>query len=280
VEIPVGFVHQGSAAAGLLTRAELAAVPAAAWWSEGRPLPGAKGRGGVVQAEIGGVAVVLRTYRRGGMLRRVLPDAFRSPARAFRELAALAALAARGVPVVAPVAAVARRRGLLWELRLATERVEAAVPLPAFVRDFPGLRRAAILRAAAVVGAAFDAGLRHRDLHPDNLIARRVGAAVEVRLLDLDRAEIGAPATPAARDAMLVRMARYLLRHRGALGYGLSTRDALRFLQGLGLGRGPRRAALARLGAALEGQARRRGLELPPRTAAAPIRAGRARRRP
>ena len=56
-------------------------------------------------------------------------------------------------------------------------------------------------------------------------------------LVDLDRATFEKPLPVAAKDAMLVRMARYLARHKQRIG-GLGSRvDRLRFLRGLGLDR-------------------------------------------
>lgn len=244
-------------------RADLCDVPLDAWWAEGRPLVAAKGRGVVVLTRVADVDVVLRTYRRGGALRRVMPDAFRSPERAFRELAALAALRASGVPAVEPVAAVARRRGLLWDLRLATVLVDGALPLPAFAARRPAMRRMAAREAGRVVRAAFEAGLVHPDLHPDNLVARVSGERVDVVLLDLDRASVGRPASHAERDAMLLRMARYLLRHRDALPVRPTPVDLVGFLAGLGVGRGDRRRLMRRLAPALSRQAARRNLPAP-----------------
>lgn len=263
VLVPEGFVQLVARGGRAFVRADLAQIPTTAWWADGDPLPGAKGRGRVTRTEVGGLDVVLRTYRRGGSLRRVLPDAFRSPTRALRELQALATLRARGVPAVEPVAAVARRRGLLWELRLATVRVPDALPLPDFVARRPGLRREAVRAAGRVVARAFAAGMIHPDLHPDNFVARAGDDGLEIVLLDLDRAMITGEVSQGARDAMLVRMARYLLRHRDDLPIRPSATDLLRFLDGLGLDRAARRRAMGRLGQELARQAARRNLPMP-----------------
>ncbi|MDA0375580.1 MAG: phosphotransferase, partial [Planctomycetota bacterium] len=179
----------------------------------------------------------------------------------------LARLQAEGVPVVEPLCAASRRRGPLRELRLATCLVDGAVPLPAFLARHPELRRAAVRRAGEVVGRAFEAGLVHPDLHPDNLIVSSGEASAEeviVHLLDLDRARIASAADRVPRGAMLVRMARYLLRHREDLAVRVQWSDRLRFLAGMGLDRAARRALLLELGPALARQAARRGLDLDP----------------
>ncbi|MCC6670729.1 MAG: phosphotransferase [Planctomycetes bacterium] len=260
-DAPPGFVacSQGECAGWL--RADLAALPAAVWWEAGQPFPGAKGRGEVALLDLDGVRGVARRYRRGGALRHVLPDRFASPRRVQRELAVLAALRARGVLVVEPLAALWRGAAPLFELRLVTTWIEGAAPLPDFVAAHPDLRRAAVRRAGGVVAAAFAAGLVHTDLHPDNLVARlEPGGALTVALLDLDRAQVVARLTPGQHDAMLVRMARYLVRHARSLRVAASLPDRLRFLAGMGHTRAERRSLVARLVPQLEAQVRRHRL--------------------
>ena len=112
------------------------------------------------------------------------------------------------------------------------------------------------------ISAAFTAGLLHRDLHPDNLIARRAGDSdCEVLLLDLDRARlVDGPISEEQRDGMLVRMGRYLYKHAHRLPMTLRAVDVLRFLRGLGLDCPARRALYPRLRDQLEAQLSRRGL--------------------
>ena len=76
--------------------------------------------------------------------------------------------------------------------------------------------------------------------------------AVTVHLLDLDRAVMSRQLSPRDRDRMLLRMVRYLERHRAALSTPTRAVDQVRFLAGMGLDRATRRAELARLGAAYE----------------------------
>lgn len=252
MEVPAGFelVQNGSDPA--LVRRDLAHLSPTTWWSPGRPLPGAKGRGDVALLEPAeGLMAVARTYRRGGALGGFLRDRYPNPRRAFRELNLLAALGSLGVPAVEPLAAVARRHGALFRLRLVTTLVPGARPLTDFMGSCPKLRRAAVEEAGRVVGAAFDAGLRHRDLHPDNLLAQESPSGVRVLLMDLDRARLEGPVATRDRDRMLVRMARYLHRHRGRLAISPGATDRLRFLRAMGLERRERRAAVHRLAPAL-----------------------------
>lgn len=243
-------------------RADLAARPWREFWGDGTALPEAKGRGGAALISIGGVAGVLRDYRRGGRLGFLGRRSYLDPHRPERELRVLAALDAAGVPVVRPLAALARRRWLLFHrLRLITAYVEAAVPLPAFIASYPAARRQAVAEAGRVTAAAFAAGLHHRDLHPDNMIARvRRDGAVQVILLDLDRATLEPSLSEERRDGMLVRMARYLRRHKGTLPVQPSRVDTVRFLAGAGWDRPARRAMIRRVQPLYERALQRRGL--------------------
>ncbi|MFK7742425.1 MAG: lipopolysaccharide kinase InaA family protein [Planctomycetota bacterium] len=246
----VGWVHQDLAGLGLEP-----------FWQALEPLAGAKGRGGVGLLEVGGRELVVRPYRRGGALGSLLDDRYTKPVRARRELEVLHKLQCEGVPVVQPIAAVARRRGAFWRLRLCTERLVDADPAPAFFARYPDRRRASAEVLGVVVRLAFAAGLRHPDLHPDNVLCRPVdgdSGATKVRsvLVDLDRAELRGELSERARDEMLVRMQRYLVRHRRKLDALPSRPETLRFLRGLGPGygadRAERRSSWLRLAAKLE----------------------------
>lgn len=255
---PPGFVELRKARSVAWLRADLQATDVAAWWADPEPLPGAKGRGGVGTLQLGGVTAVVRTLRRGGAFAKLLGDRYPGPSRVRKELEVTCRLREEGVPVVVPLAALARRPGTFWRLRFATQLEAGAVPLPRFCADEPARRRWAVEAAAVTVRLAFAAGLRHPDLHPDNLLCGSHGDKVRAVLVDLDRATIAAPPGEAQRDAMLVRMARYVHKHQRSLPTRFSTADHLRFLRGLGLDRDGRHAAFVRLRRALERALRRR----------------------
>ncbi|MCK5944234.1 MAG: hypothetical protein KAI24_19765, partial [Planctomycetes bacterium] len=122
----VGWVHEDLAELGLEP-----------YWAKLEPIAGAKGRGGIGTLEVGGRLLVVRPYRRGGALGSLLNDRYSQPGRARRELEVLHRLQLEGVPVVAPVAAVARRRGAFWRLRLCTEWLPDAATVPAFLAAQP-----------------------------------------------------------------------------------------------------------------------------------------------
>lgn len=239
-------------------RDDLADVPLDAFWAKLTPMPGAKGRGGVGRLTVSGHELVVRPYRRGGALRSLLHDRYLQPVRARRELEVLHRLQMEGVPVVAPIAALAKKGGAFWRLRLCTEWLSDAHTVPAFLAAYPERRRQAVEGVGLVLRLAFAAGLRHPDLHLDNVLCRPSGDKVRAVLVDLDRARIEGPMTDRARDDMLVRMQRHLVRHRSRLPSVPSAPETMRFLRGLGLDRSERSAAWRRLARKLERSVARR----------------------
>jgi hypothetical protein len=259
--VPAGFVEVRSRREVAWVREDLAGLGTDALWADVAAFDGAKGRGGVGLLTLPmGLVAVARPFRRGGALRKLLGDRYPGPSRVCDELAAIERLRREGVPTVTPLAALARRGRTFWRLRLLTERLDDAMPLPAFCQADAHARRWAIEAAAVTVRLAFEAGLVHRDLHPDNVLVVRKGDKVRAALVDLDRATFEKPLPVAAKDAMLVRMARYLARHKQRIGAACSRVDRLRFLRGLGLDRKARRIESERLLPQLQRALRVRGI--------------------
>jgi len=229
------FVEQRARGAVGWLRQDLDAVGMAAFWAPLEPMPAAKGRGGVGRLQVSGIELVVRPYRRGGAFGRLLADRYSGPARARAELELLHGLREDGVPVVVPVAAVARRHRAFWRLRLCTERLTDALPVPAFLAAVPHARRRTAEAVGVVLRLAFAAGLVHPDLHPDNVLCREQGDKVRAVLVDLDRARRRPKLTEQARDEMLARMQRYVVRHRQRLAAVPTRAETMRFLRALGL---------------------------------------------
>jgi 3-deoxy-D-manno-octulosonic acid kinase len=247
VLVPEGFVELRAGRAIGWVATELAGLGLEAFWQALEPLAFAKGRGGVGTLRLLDRVAVVRPYKRGGALARLLRDRYTGPSRARAELETLAKLRAEGVPVVVPLAAVARRHHAFWRLRLCTELLPDAMPLPAFLAAHPELRRFTTEAVGIVVKLAFEAGLRHPDLHFDNLLCAARGDRVRAVLVDLDRARVKKPLTENDTDAMLVRMLRYVVRHKSRLAAVPTRSEMMRFLRALGLDEAARKAAFLRL---------------------------------
>lgn len=181
----------------------------------------ASGRGSAYRAALpGGVRAVVRPYRRGGWLARVLHETYLGwRPRPLRELLATVEARRRGVAAVEVLAARVEG-GLAYRGALVTAEVPDATPLIDALRGAadPGTRAALARSAGSVVAAMHAAGVAHPDLNLTNLLAR-AGAVVAV--VDLDRAVLVAPPLGApARRRNLRRLLRSLrkLDPGGALG--------------------------------------------------------------
>lgn len=146
------------------------------------------GRGSAWFVDSGQGGMVLRHYRRGGMIARLSDRSYVFTGwrrnRSWREYQLLSQLYGQGLPVPEPVAACSERvRGLWYHAAILIRRIEGAVPLP----EVTNLTDEALWRAVGVMIRRFhDAGLDHVDLNCDNILV----AGDNVYLIDLDRCRL------------------------------------------------------------------------------------------
>lgn len=217
-----------------------------------------------------GVAVVVKRFHHPGLV-----GAFFDGARARREHAAMAHLAASGLPVPRPLG-VTRTRDA-WELR--QEAIEGARPLSALLAGPPpppGGWRRLLVALGELLARLHTLGLEHGDLHPGNVLVDARGAPWLVdlgharpRRADVHRRQADlALAVALAREALAPRTRlAFLAGYRAALAAELRPaldRPALEALEGagrarrraqveLGLNRWLRESSrVRRVGAALE----------------------------
>ncbi len=160
----------------------------------------------------GGAATVLRHYRRGGLVARLVADRYlwrgAEATRSFRELRLLAALEALGLPAARPVAARYVRAGATYRADLLTLAIPGARPLAARLGE--RLAPALWQRIGATIRAFHDAGVRHADLNAHNVLLDGDDA---VYLIDFDR---GARVAPGRwRERNLGRLAHSLTKLGG-----------------------------------------------------------------
>lgn len=177
--------------------------------------------------------VLVREYRKGGLLRFVRGRRFFGRWRPLMELVLHRRLEALGVPVVEAVGAVVMRGALGWRGFLLSREVPVSVDLEAWLYGVPietGRPRREILKAAGhAVRRLHDAGVSHPDLHPKNLLVTGSG---DVLVLDLDKAgALDEPLPVPARLRDLARLGRSIEKHR-MKGLSAGRREALRFLEG------------------------------------------------
>jgi 3-deoxy-D-manno-octulosonic acid kinase len=192
------------------TRFEPDWFDAAHWLVQGRAQNVSGGRGGAIYLDAPFGRCVLRHYRRGGMVARVMGDRYlwtgAERTRGFAEFALLAELHGRGLRAPAPVAARYQRKGAHYRADLITRRIEGASTLAELVaRDRCDAGAAA--RVGETIAEFHAAGVYHADLNAHNVLL--VGETVW--LVDFDRGQMRTPAR-AWQLANLARLRRSLLK--------------------------------------------------------------------
>jgi 3-deoxy-D-manno-octulosonic acid kinase len=169
----------------------------------------AEGRGTTHFVEINGRDCVLRHYRRGGRVARLLGDRYWRgsllTSRAWREWHLLADLSERGLSVPRPLAARVIMRGPFYSADLLTLRIPEAQPLSQWLIGAT-LAEADWRAIGACIRRFHDLGVWHADLNAHNIL---LDTQVGVWLIDFDRGELRTPARD-WQQANLVRLRRSL----------------------------------------------------------------------
>jgi len=173
--LPAPERHGASTLPGLSGRWELEAVPGLDLAVPAAGMGRAFGRGGVLRAG----SMVLRPYRRGGLVRHLNPTLYWDRSRFQREFQVHRALWAAGLPTVEPLGWACRRRLWGWE-GVFLSRFADTVPWP---RDW--LRPGVPEQLRALLGALCAWGLQAPDLNATNVLISPDGT---VLALDWDRA--------------------------------------------------------------------------------------------
>lgn len=175
------------------------------WRAAGAVRGQAPGRGSSLFLDTDFGPAVLRRYLRGGMVARVNRDRylFRGVAasRPFREFHLLRRMAADGLRVPQPLAALCEREGPFYRAALLTRRIAPARPLPEHFSD----ERFDWRRLGAELRTFFDAGMAHADLNARNILVHDDTDAAWVIDLDASRYDPGRPVDGAGQLARLRR---------------------------------------------------------------------------
>jgi 3-deoxy-D-manno-octulosonic acid kinase len=174
-------------------------------------VPLASGRGAAYRVVLpGDVRAVLRLYRRGGVLARVVHETYLGlRPRPLRELVLTEEVRRRGV--AAPEVLAARvEGGVAYRGALLTAEVPDATTLGEALARASGAEARAALAAATggAVARLHAAGVFHADLNVSNILVR---PGPEVVLVDFDRARLArGPLASRARRRNLTRLQRSL----------------------------------------------------------------------
>jgi 3-deoxy-D-manno-octulosonic acid kinase len=188
------------------------------WRQRGALEEVAGGRGTVAFIHDAGRRWVLRHYRRGGLVARLLDDTYlytgEARTRAYAEFRLLRRLREWDLPVPVPVAARYLRAGLMYRADLLTEELPTRLTLAQVLASAP-LEPAAWRVIGRCIARLHARGVQHADLNAHNLL---LGAGGEVYVLDFDRGRIRARG--AWEDRVLARLRRSLDKVTGGLPAG------------------------------------------------------------
>jgi 3-deoxy-D-manno-octulosonic acid kinase len=160
-----------------------------------------------------GSALVVRRYRRGGLLRHVNEATYLGGHRAFHEALVTERARAGGVRVPEVAAAVELPGRLGYRAALATALIAGARESAAWMPEAAPAERIAMLHAAGEqIGRMHAAGVAHPDINLRNLLVSPGiggGTAPTVHLIDFDRGRLhGGPVPLRRRRRELLRLAR------------------------------------------------------------------------
>lgn len=190
----------------------------ASWWAKRGTVSAAEeGRGAAYMIEADGRSLVLRHYRRGGLVARIGKDRYfwrgADRTRSFHEWHLLYLMQRAALPVPLPIAAGYRRNGWTYTADLLVERIPAVRTLAAALKTAP-----VSLGVWVAIGRClrnFHAhGIYHADLNAHNILLGKEES--EVWLIDFDRGAVRLPGWWS--DANLVRLQRSLQKLSAALG--------------------------------------------------------------
>lgn len=163
------------------------------WRSAGAIALETSGRGSVFVVDHGAQTWVLRHYRRGGLVSKVIEDHYLwlglERTRAFREWRLLRRLRSAGLPVPNPIAARVKRIGLSYTADIITAYLPDTRKLSAFLADGPA-PEGCWTRIGRMVRTIHEHGVDHPDLTAHNILLDSSGA---VFLVDFDNASIKPP---------------------------------------------------------------------------------------
>jgi 3-deoxy-D-manno-octulosonic acid kinase len=159
------------------------------WRERGALRTQSGGRGGVAVVDTPAGEAVLRHYRRGGMVARLLGDRYlftgRRRTRSDREFRLLVELERRGLPVSPPLAARFVRHGFRYSADLMTLRIPQAATLAERLQQ--GAFTLALAGQVGVLIARFHReGAWHADLNAHNILVAPDG----LYLIDFDRGRL------------------------------------------------------------------------------------------
>jgi len=154
--------------------------------------------------------LLLRQYRRGGLLAGLNKSSYLTASRPVREIIVSCEAAARGLPVPRAAGAIIYSKHPFRQALLATQEITGARDLHEYAIKSTGgnIRQPVIEALARAVRKMHDAGLFHADLQLKNILVRQTSENVEIFFIDLDKSVIRDSLPERLRSANLRRLNR------------------------------------------------------------------------
>ena len=184
-----------------------------------------------------GERMIIKTCRRGGLLRFLVRDLYWGDSRPLQELCAAAAAQRAGIPAAPILAAVSvRAAGPFYRGYLITRELSGCKDLPAFLKTGIGgsaeeqfrHKRMLLAQAARAIRAMHDRGLYHGDLNLKNILIDAQQQTIYI--IDWDKSRAQENLSPSRRSSNMVRCCRSMTK-LSRQGLELTERDQLYFLR-------------------------------------------------
>lgn len=162
---------------------------------------------------LGESAAVLRHYKRGGLVAKMVKDSYfwlgAERTRSWAEFQVLSHLHNEGVAVPLPIAAYWYKRFWSYKAAILIARIPQALPIA------HQLEKTSVKAVAFAVKQMHDAGVWHADLNVFNILKDAQG---RIHLIDFDRARLLTVVDSKHRQNNLLRLRRSLIKVRGDRG--------------------------------------------------------------
>ena len=186
-------------------------------WAQRASIIGfAEGRGTTFFVQYKSLELVLRHYKRGGLISRWLEDEYfwfgLRLSRPWREWRLLQWMNDAGLPVPQPVAAQVKRKGIFYTADIITRRIPHARSLSGYLQKEP-LSEGYWIALGSLLRRFHEQGVYHADLNANNILLDDGG---RFYLVDFDKCHKRKPAAKWQR-ANLLRLKRSLMKFKNSV---------------------------------------------------------------
>ncbi|MCF6151527.1 putative KDO kinase (2-keto-3-deoxy-D-manno-octulosonic acid) [Candidatus Kuenenia stuttgartiensis] len=164
----------------------------------------------------GGERLIVRNYKHGGMLGRLLGNVFFFGDRPLNEIYVHEVARKNGITSAEAIAVTKKKRwGIFYSANFISKEIAGAVDLIDFLNEQPAVdvhsKKSVIFTLAKLIRKMHDAGIYHADLHLKNMLLKKIsGGTFEAYIIDLDKSTVWRQLTIGKRMKNLLRLDRSL----------------------------------------------------------------------